>query len=162
MPFARSSRSPGARRSWLDAWFPSVAKSLSLGVTTSPVYYDAQAIVERDLGASSTLRATFLGSSDKLAINVPNSSGSDPAFAGDLTNATTFWRAMLRADGKIDKARWMATASIGHDTFQIALGKLHGSDAVTRGQVRAEVDAPIVRGLRARAGIDADVGLFDF
>jgi hypothetical protein len=150
-----------ARRSWVDAWFPSVAKYAELGVVASPVYYDYQAIIERDLGPKTTLHATFLGSHDSLAITLPPD--SDPMFnAGNVSNATTFWRAQLRADGRIgDTSRWSTMASLGHDTFSIALGKLYGNDDVVRSAVRAEVDAKVASWLRVRS-VDIEFGEFDF
>ena len=151
-----------ARRSYFDAWFPAVSQNLALGVTAAPVYFDAQAILERDLGLHTTARATFLASSDRIALTLPPSGDRDPALTGELSTATSFWRAQVRVDGKVDRARWMTMASVGHDTLSVSLGKLHGSDDVTRTQLRAEVDAPVARGVRMRTGVDVNAGRFAF
>jgi len=150
-----------ARRSWFDAWFPSVARASGLGVTAAPVYYDYQAVIERDLPRGAVLRATLVGSDDRLAFTLPPDA-SDPAFNGTLFNKTTFWRSQLRAEGPIGDARWTATGSFGHDTLSLSLGNFRATDDVWRANARAEIDAKISRALRLRGGLDVEAGWYDF
>ncbi len=152
-----------ARRSYIDAWFPLVADKLALGVTAAPVYYDYQAMIERDLGAHAKLRATFLGSDDRLAVILPPSSGTDPGFTGELQNATVFWRGSVRADGKLQSgARWLAQASLGHDAVSISLGRLlDGHNDVYRAAARAQLDVPLSRRLRLLTGLDVEGGSYE-
>jgi TonB family protein len=53
-----------ARRSWIEAYFPSLATALSLGVTASPVYYDYQAMLET---SASTRRCASRSSARTIA-----------------------------------------------------------------------------------------------
>jgi hypothetical protein len=146
----------------MDAWFPSVANDLQVGVTASPVYYDYQAVAERDLSSRATLRGVFYGSSDSLALSLPPSA-SDPAFNGNLTNSTTFWRGQLRLDGKLaDGARYDALASFGHDTLSIGLTDYRAELDDYRFQTRGDVDVKLSKAVRARAGVDIDAGWYSF
>lgn len=149
-----------ARRSWFDVWFPAVAPTLGAGVTASPVYWDGQAIVERDLGGTARARASLLTSADRLSVTLPSDT-SDPAFTGALHDAISFWRAMLRADGgSASGTRWLTSASFGHDTLALGLGNLRASDDAWRATGRAQVDAPIASWARARAGLDVQAGWY--
>jgi TonB family protein len=151
-----------ARRSWIDAWFPSVARDLQVGVTASPVYYDYQAVLERDLGPRATLRGAFFGSSDSVAVTLPPSA-SDPAFNGLLTNSSTFWRGQLRLDGKLENGtRYGALASVGHDTLSLGLTDYLADEDVWRVSGRADVDVKLSRAVRARAGVDVEAGWYSF
>lgn len=152
-----------ARRSYIDAWFPSVAESLSLGVTAAPVYYDYQAIIERDLYDGATLRSTFLGANDGLALTIRPSAADDPGLTGDLKNTTVFWRETLRAEGKTKGGtRWIAQGSFGRDSIAISLGSvLSGMNNVYRGAARAQVDAPLGKFARVLGGLDVDGGSYE-
>lgn len=152
-----------ARRSYIDVWFPSVAESLSLGVTAAPVYYDYQAIIERDLNDGATLRSTFLGANDGLALTIRPSAADDPGLTGDLKNTTVFWRETLRAEGKTKGGtRWSAQGSFGRDSIAISLGSvLSGMNNVYRGAARAQVDAPLGKFARVLGGLDVDGGSYE-
>ena len=56
------------RRSWVDAWLGPMLRSSGAGVSTAPVYYDYQAMLEQDTRSDTTVRITVFGSSDKLAL----------------------------------------------------------------------------------------------
>ncbi len=152
-----------ARRSYIDAWFPQVADALSLGVTTAPVYYDYQAMIERDLGDHATLRSTFIGSNDAIAITLLPSTSDDAGFTGDLKNTTVFWRGTVRAEGKTSGGvRWSAQGSVGRDSISISLGSLlNGMNDVYRGAGRAQVDVPVGKSLRLLGGLDIEGGSYE-
>ncbi len=153
----------GARRSWIDAWFPTVADLVSLGVTASPVYYDYQAMLERDFGEHTTLRLTFLGSDNRVSVYLPPSTSTDPAYSGDLSSATDFWRLQLQGESKVGKAHLFSQLSVGQDDFDLSLGSLlDGHSTATRVQGRAQVDVGLARGVKLFGGIDADGGDLDY
>lgn len=154
----------GARRSWIEAYFPALAQALSLGVTASPVYYDYQAMLERDIGKRATLRLTFLGSNDRVNVTLAPSQSTDPAFSGQLSNATDFWRLQLQADAKLkDGTKLFSQISVGQDGLLLDLGStLNASSTATRVQGRAQADVPIVKGLRLKGGIDLEGGQWDY
>lgn len=152
-----------ARRSYIDAWFPSVADALSLGVTAAPVYYDYQAMIERDLGDRATLRGTFIGSNDALALTLPPGGADDPGLTGDFKNTTVFWRGTLRAEGKTkSNVRWSVQGSVGRDSIALSLGStLNGQNDVYRGAGRAQVDVPIGKAARVLGGLDIEGGSYE-
>ena len=76
------------RRSHVDAWIGGVLEAGgAVGVRTAPVYYDYQAMLEHDVTSSTTARLAIFGSDDALKLTL-NSTGADPAEAGDLGVAT--------------------------------------------------------------------------
>ncbi len=153
-----------ARRSWIEAYFPALAQALALGVTASPVYYDYQAMLERDIGKRTTLRLTFLGSNDRVNVTLAPSQSTDPAFAGQLQNATDFWRLQLQADAKLkDGTKLFSQISVGQDGLLLDLGStLNANSTATRVQGRAQADVPITKGLRIKGGIDLEGGQWDY
>ena len=153
-----------ARRSWIEAYFPALAQALSLGVTASPVYYDYQAMIERDVGKRATLRLTFLGSNDRVAVTLEPSQSTDPAFSGSLSNTTDFWRLQLQADAKLkDGTKLFSQISVGQDGLVLDLSStLNANSTATRVQGRAQADVPIVKGLRLKGGVDLEGGQWDY
>ncbi|HSQ64827.1 MAG TPA: TonB family protein [Polyangiaceae bacterium] len=153
-----------ARRSWIEAYFPWVAQELSLGVTASPVYYDYQAMLERDLGKRTTLRLTFLGSNDSVNVYLPPSQSSDPAFSGQIQNQTDFWRLQLQADAKLKGgAKLFSQLSVGQDHLFLNLGStLNADSTATRVQGRAQGELPISKAVRLIGGLDLEGGQWDY
>ena len=153
-----------ARRSWIEAYFPALAQALSLGVTASPVYYDYQAMLERDIGTHTTLRLTFLGSNDAVKVTLEPSQSTDPAFSGALSNTTSFWRLQLQADSKLKNgAKLFSQIAVGQDGLQLDLSStLNANSTATRVQGRAQADVPIGKGLRIKAGADLEGGQWDY
>jgi len=153
-----------ARRSWIEAYFPELAQALSLGVTASPVYYDYQAMLERDVGKHTTLRLAFLGSNDRVNVTLAPSQSTDPAFSGALQNATDFWRLQLQADAKLkDGTKLFSQVSVGQDNLLLDLGAtLNANSTATRVQGRAQADVPITKGLRLKGGVDLEGGQWNY
>ncbi|WP_198104575.1 hypothetical protein, partial [Clostridioides difficile] len=56
----------GGRRSYVDVWLKPALTASGAGVTTAPVYYDYQAVLEKDFDSRSSIRFMFFGSDDKL------------------------------------------------------------------------------------------------
>jgi TonB family protein len=153
-----------ARRSWIEAYFPALAQALALGVTASPVYYDGQAMLERDIGKHATLRLTFLGSSDRVLVTLAPSQSTDPGFSGLFSDETTFWRLQLQADAKLkDGTKLFAQVSVGQDDLLLNLGsQLNANSTATRVQGRAQADVPITKGLRLKGGFDVEGGQWNY
>jgi TonB family protein len=152
-----------ARRSWFDAWFPSVAGALGVGATAAPVYHDAELVLEQDLGDRTVLTGSAITSSDSLVLAVPPSA-SDASFSGDIANKTDFHRAQVRVESKLaDGARLSAQSSVGWDRFSISIGKLvNGHSEALRVGTRARAEVPLGRGVRLHAGADVESGNFAF
>ncbi|HSO33541.1 MAG TPA: TonB family protein [Labilithrix sp.] len=111
------------RRSHVDAWIGGVLETGgAVGVRTAPVYYDYQAMLEHDVTPSTTARLTVFGSDDALRLTL-NSTGADPALAGNFDDVTRFVRVQARTDTRVnDRTRWINTVSYGRDMQRIALG----------------------------------------
>ncbi len=147
----------GARRSWIDAWFGKILEATGNGVTTAPVYYDAQAVLEADLTRSTTGRLAFFGASDALRIVVDSPSATDPT-PGAFNLLSSFWRVQARFRTQLDggKTRLEHTVSYGREVRDLRFGTIRiGIDAlplVYRGELRSKLG----KGIYAAAGIDLD------
>jgi TonB family protein len=153
-----------ARRSWIEAYFPALAQALALGITASPVYYDYQAMLERDVGKHTTLRLTFLGSNDSVLVTLAPSQSTDPAFSGQFNDTTSFWRLQLQADAKLkDGTKLFTQLSVGQDNVLLDLSStLNANSTATRVQGRAQADVPITKGLRLKGGFDIEGGQWNY
>ena len=56
------------RRSYVDVWLKPVLEQAGAGVTTAPVYYDYQLMLQKDFDKKSSLRLFFFGSDDRLEV----------------------------------------------------------------------------------------------
>lgn len=142
------------RRSWVDAWLGPVLRSAGAGVSTAPVYYDWQMMVERDVTPQTTARVLFFGSNDRLAITINTPAAGDPTVGGDLSATTGFWRIQGRVEHRFtDNVKWTNTAAYGSDYISFALGdlnfKLDSKPISWRSDVRAKIsnEATVVAGM---------------
>lgn len=167
-PLGKSTRFlVGGRRSYIDAWIgPVLEASGAVGVRTAPVYYDWQAMIEQDLGASTTGRLVFMGSDDRLALSL-NVAGADPSGTGALRNHTQFYRIQARTETRVSEStRWVNMLSYGQDSSEFSLNTILDLDIVTRPlQARSDLRHKITDGLTAVAGTDilftqADVNVY--
>jgi len=111
------------RRSWVDVWLKPVLERVGTGVSTAPVYYDYQVMVERDLTESTKARLLFFGSDDRLALTLTSPSASDPAAGGDVSLHTGFSRVQARVETRATKdVQWLNTVALGYDTAGFSLG----------------------------------------
>jgi TonB family protein len=113
------------RRSWVDVWLKPVLTATGAGVTVAPVYYDYQAYVEAKLAEKSTLRLGVFGSDDRLALLIRDPAAQDPAFGGDISVHTGFYRleARYQADLTSD-LRLNIVGSYGLNLADFAVGTL--------------------------------------
>jgi TonB family protein len=142
------------RRSWVDVWLKPVLEKTGTGVSTAPVYYDYQVMVERDVTASTTARLLLFGSDDRLAITLNSPSSADPTLGGDIHAHTAFWRLQARAETRVTKdVRWVNTLAYGTDYADFAVGdyffRLVGHPLTLRSDVRAKVsnEASVIVGV---------------
>jgi TonB family protein len=114
------------RRSYVDLWLGPVLKAAHSSVSVSPVYYDYQAILERDLGKRSTIRFALFGSDDALAILNRTASSSEPEFAGSLSTHTGFWRAQTIFKSRLSETTdFRIVGAFGQDTVSFNAGNLN-------------------------------------
>jgi TonB family protein len=114
-----------ARRSYLDLWLGPLLNAVNSSVSVSPVYYDYQAILQRDLGKHSSLRFALFGSDDKLALLNENTSSSEPELAGSLSTHTGFWRLQAIYKNRFSEdTEFKIVGSIGRDAISLSAGNL--------------------------------------
>jgi TonB family protein len=152
----------GGRRSWVDLWLGPVLREAGVGVTTAPVYYDYQAMLEHDVTRDTTARLFFLGSDDRLALTLDSPDARDPAAGGAAGLHTSFWRLQGRIDTRPSNAvRWTTTASVGQDKQHIGVGDLNLDVNLTTVEARSDVRAKLGQYATAIAGLDMSYSWFD-
>ncbi len=144
------------RRSYVDLWLKPTLEELGSGVTTAPVYYDYQAILQRDWdNKRHNFRLFFFGSDDRLEVLVRQVAGSAPGLGGGLGLGTAFWRLQGRYVGKLsDDTEVRLLAAVGKDALQFSVGDnffLLDSYPVSG---RAELAQKIASGVRNNFGLD--------
>jgi TonB family protein len=113
------------RRSWFDVWLAPVLSAAKASVSVAPVYYDYQAIVERDLDRHSSLRFGLFGSDDRLAILLQSPSSSTPDLAGVVGSHTGFWRTQALYKNKISSTTELrVVGAIGEDYLEFNAGSI--------------------------------------
>jgi TonB family protein len=143
------------RRSWFDTWLGPVLQAAGAGVSVAPVYYDYQAVLERDLGRRSSIRFAFFGSDDRLDLLLKSASASNPDLAGTIGSHTGFWRgqALWRSDLG-DDTELRAVAAFGQDYINLEAGTI--AFDVTQWPVssRLELAHKLARRLTMNVGLD--------
>jgi TonB family protein len=146
----------GGRRSYVDVWLKPVLEQLGSSVTTAPVYYDYQAILQKSWdNGKHNLRFFFFGSDDRLNILVKSVNGSAPGLTGDVGLGTAFYRFQARYVGKLSEdTELRAVAAVGKDAAQLNLGDnffILDSYPISG---RVELSQKIAPGARNNIGID--------
>ena len=162
-PLSKSTRFLIAgRRSWIDAWLGPALKSGGVGVSTAPVYYDYQAMLEHDLSSRTSLRLFAFGADDrfKLTLNSPDS--TDPAIGGAASQSSKFVRVQARIETRpTDKMRLSSQLSVGYDGEQDAIGNLAIDAGAYSVEERSDFRAQLSRAVTAVAGIDVQYMRYD-
>ena len=131
-----------ARRSWVDAWLGPVLRAGGNTNVAAPVYYDYQAMVEQDIGRSTTARLMVFGSDDHFALVVTSPGASDPV-GGNLGIGDDFYRVQLRTETRAsDRVRWVNTAAWGQDFERFTQGNNAFSARPNSGILTARSDPP--------------------
>jgi TonB family protein len=144
-----------ARRSWMDTWLGPVLTATGAGVTAAPVYYDWQAMVQKDWSKNQQFRLLFLGSDDKVDILTKDTSATQPTLVGDVSFHTMFWRVQARYKQKLDKkTEARLVAAFGEDKIEFYLGNIYFTLDTLPLSGRAELSRKLFRGATANLGID--------
>jgi TonB family protein len=113
------------RRSWFDVWLAPVLTAAGAGVSVAPVYYDYQALLQRDLGKRSSIRFAFFGSDDRLSILLNGAPAGNPTLTGGLGYHTGFWRAQALYRNRFsDDTELRVVAATGEDYFAFNVANL--------------------------------------
>lgn len=143
------------RRSWVDAWLKPVLEEAGAGVTTAPVYFDYQAIVEHRPSPKSRFRAQLYGSDDALEILINNPSAQEPAFGGQLGFGTAFWRIQAIYEQQLTRD-WdlYSTLAVGRDRLRFGLGAFRFDLDSYPIELRSELGWKIAPGIKLNGGLD--------
>jgi hypothetical protein len=115
----------GGRRSWFDVWLAPVLSASNANVSVAPVYYDYQAILQRDLDKHSSLRFGLFGSDDRIAILLSSPSSSAPNLAGVIGSHTGFWRAQALYKNRIsENTEVRVVGAFGEDYLEFNAGSI--------------------------------------
>jgi TonB family protein len=144
------------RRSYVDVWLKPTLEALGSGVTTAPVYYDYQAILQRDWdNKKHNFRLFFFGSDDRLEILIRQVAGSAPGLTGGLGLATAFWRLQGRYIGKLsDDTEVRLLAAVGKDAVEFTVGDNFFFVDSYPVSGRAEIAQKVASGVRNNLGLD--------
>jgi TonB family protein len=144
------------RRSYIDLWLKPTLEALGAGVTTAPVYYDYQAVLQRDWDRKKhNFRLFFFGSDDRLEILVRQVAGSAPGLTGGLGLATAFWRLQGRYVGKLsDDTEVRLIAAIGKDKTEFTVGDNFFFVDSYPISGRVEIAQKVASGVRNNLGLD--------
>ena len=153
----------GGRRSWIDAWLAPVLEEAGSNVTSAPVYYDYQAIVERNKGPGDKLSFRFYGSDDKLELLLNNPAAQDPGFGGNLKFGTSFLRAQALYQKQLTKKTNLDTmVSAGTQNIDFSLGgNLRFEISSVPIDIRSEIGHKIHETAKVNVGLDFQTGPFD-
>jgi TonB family protein len=144
------------RRSYVDVWLKPALDALGSSVTTAPVYYDYQAMLERDWdNKKHSVRFFFFGSDDRLAILIRQVNGSAPGLTGSVGLGTAFYRLQARYVGKLSEDTEVhVLGAVGKDAVQFNLGDLFFDLSSYPVSGRVEVSQKVGQGARNNTGID--------
>lgn len=111
------------RRSWFDVWLAPVLKATGAGVSAAPVYYDYQAILQRDLDKHSNVRFALFGSDDLIRLLLNSTSAGTPALSGSIGLHTGFWRIQgLYRNHLTESTELRFNVAAGQDAEEFNLG----------------------------------------
>lgn len=152
----------GARRSWIDTWLKPVLEASGAGVTTAPVYYDYQAILQNRPSSHSNLRLQVYGTDDRLEIVIKDPASQDPAFGGAVSFGTSFYRLQaIYEDHLSSSVDLTSMVSVGRSTLRFSLGTFlfdFKSYPITG---RSELGFKLARWARLNAGLDYIAAPYD-
>ncbi len=156
LPLERWSFAVAGRRSWFDTWLGPVLEASGANVTTAPVYYDYQAIIEGHPGGKrNDLSLRFYGSSDALELIVTQPSAQEPGFAGEMQYGTVFWRAQGLFRSRLTKdVSLEAMLSYGLTQVQLGVGDIEFDVTVHPVELRSELAFRLSELATLDAGLD--------
>lgn len=151
------------RRSWIDTWLTPVLESAGSSVTSAPVYYDYQLIVERNRGPGDKLSLRFFGSDDSFETIVTSPSASDPGIGGNIRFSTSFYRGQILYQKDLTRNVTLDTMlSVGGQVIDFGLGGNLRLQLTTIPIVmRSELGFKLHQTTRLNVGLDFLAGPFD-
>ncbi|MEI9942039.1 MAG: TonB-dependent receptor [Pseudomonadota bacterium] len=149
------------RRSWIDAWLKPVLDSAGSSVTSAPVYYDYQLLVDHKT-SSSRFSLRGFGSDDKFRIIVTDPVAQDPAFGGALSLATSFWRVQALYETDLSRAvSSNSMVSFGQDKSGFSVGNfLFNLDNYVL-YARHEFGFKLAPGVKINTGLDFAIAPYE-
>jgi TonB family protein len=143
------------RRSYFDAWLGPVLTATGANVSVAPVYYDYQAILERDLTKRSSLRLALLGSDDRLALLLTSTSSGSPTLTGTVSDHTGFWLSQATYKNRLsDRTDLRLVAGFGQTYVDFNIGSLAFNLSTWNITGRAELSTKIDPHLTMNVGLD--------
>jgi len=143
------------RRSYVDVWLKPVLEAAGAGVSTAPVYYDYQAMVQKDLGKNQSFRFAFFGSDDRLEVLVKGVNASNPGIGGNVSFGTAFYRFQARYENRFSEdTQLKVTGAVGKDAIQFQLGDNYFLVSSVPIMLRAELTQKLGQGVKTNLGLD--------
>ncbi len=144
------------RRSYVDLWLKPALEAGGAGVTTAPVYYDYQVMLQRDWDKKKhNLRLFFFGADDRLEVLIRQVAGSNPGIGGNLALGTAFYRMQARYVGKLsDDFELRLLGAVGKDAVAFSVGDIFFSVDSYPISGRAELSQKVALGVRNNFGLD--------
>lgn len=151
----RIAASVGFRRSYVDAYFSSIAPD-DLGVRTAPAYYDYQGMVVARLSRKHTARVLVLGSRDSFEVVSSRPSDADPLGRGTFGGGLAFHRVQASLKSRFSPVFTQeATVAFGVENYRQNLGAIARQDVDAASLfARAEWIYRPIDALRLAFGID--------
>jgi TonB family protein len=144
----------GGRRSWLDTWLKPVLEEAGNTVSSAPVYYDYQAIVDYNKG-SSRFSLRGYGSDDRLELIITDPFAQDPGFGGNLRFGTSFYRVQALYEDQLSRAVSITSmASVGKDSVDFSVGTYFFNFQFYPIYLRHEFAIAATEGIKANFGLD--------
>jgi len=142
------------RRSWIDTWLKPVLESAGSTVTSAPVYYDYQAIVDHKT-ADSRFSLRAYGSDDRFRIIITDPAAQDPFIGGNLSLGTAFYRGQALYQTELNhKVSIDTMVSVGKNTAGFTLGNFLFSLVTYPIYARNEFGIKVAPGVKINAGLD--------
>lgn len=147
--------SVAGRRSWVDTWLKPVLEATGAGVTTAPVYYDYQAVLEKRWSKDQSFRLMFFGSDDRLDVLIKDPNASDPGIAGGISAHTGFFRIQGLYRHRLSPTTEVKlNAAVGSDFVDFTLGDVFFKLTTYPITGRFELTQKVAPGLVANFGMD--------
>src|SRR6188768_1246844 len=161
LPMKGWSFAVAGRRSWIDTWLKPVLDSAGSTVTSAPVYYDYQAIVDHKTSSSRfSLRA--FGSDDKFRIIITDPAAQDPALGGALKFGTSFWRVQALYESDLSRSvSSNSMISIGQDHAGFSVGTYLFNLENSAIYARQEFGFKVASGVKINTGLDFAISPYE-
>ncbi len=162
-PLKNWSFAVAGRRSWFDLWLKPVLDAADAGVTSAPVYDDLQVIAEHRTPKGSRLSLRFFGSRDRFEILIKDPIAEDPAFGGNLSFSTSFYRAQMLYQSKLTpELELTSMLSVGETNLAFSVGNFLFDLNLVPVEVRNEFGWTLGSGAKLNVGMDTTVMPYDF